>query len=153
MKTLLIVWAGQGGRTLQLAEAFAEGARECADGEVRVLLCHALEAEPDELLAADALLLATPEKFGYMAGALKDFFERCFYPCEHALAGRPFGVLVSAGNDGSGAVSSVRRIVTGWRMNEVLPALLVRGEPDEAALENAREAGRTLSAGLGVGLW
>jgi len=88
-----------------------------------------------------------------MAGTLKDFFERCFYPCEHALAGRPFCVLVSAGNDGSGALSSIRRIVTGWRMNEVLPALLVRGEPDGAALENAREAGRTLSAGLGVGLW
>ncbi|NDV11696.1 NAD(P)H-dependent oxidoreductase [Crenobacter caeni] len=153
MKTLLVVWAGQGGRTLQLAEAFAGGARECAGDEVRVEMRHALEAGPDELLAADALLFATPEKFGYMAGGLKDCFERCFYPCEHALAGRPFGVLVSAGNDGSGAVSSVRRIVTGWRMNEVLPVQVVCGEPDEAALEAAREAGRTLSAGLGVGLW
>lgn len=151
MKTLLIVWAGQSGRTRQLVDACVLGAQ--AEPAVQLRVLGALQAGPDDMLAADGLVLATPENFGYMAGALKDFFDRSFYPCEARVNGRPYALLVSAGNDGHGAVTAVTRIVCGWRLREVVPAQIVRGEPDAAALAQANETGQALAAGLALGLW
>jgi multimeric flavodoxin WrbA len=102
---------------------------------------------------AQAILLGTPEKFGYMAGALKDFFDRTFYPTEGALAGVPYALFVSAGNDGTGAVASVDRIVAGYRWNRIADPVVVVGEPDEAAFTRCRELGQTMAAGLALGIF
>lgn len=152
MKTLLLVYASQSGRTLQLAEAACLGAQPFAD-EVTVRLLPALTAGVADLLAADAVLLATPENFGYMAGALKDFFDRTFYPAQGKISGLPYAVLVSAGNDGRGALAAIERIACGYPLRLVLPPLLVRGELTAADHAAATELGATLAAGLSVGLW
>ena len=102
---------------------------------------------------AQALLLGTPEKFGYMAGALKDFFDRTFYPTEGEVAGLPYALFVSAGNDGTGAVASVERIVNGYRWQRIAEPVIVVGEPDERALDRCRELGQTLAAGLAMGIY
>ena len=60
------------------------------------------EAGPEDLLAADGLILGTPENFGYMSGMMKDFLERIFYACEGKVEGRPCALFVGAGQDGSG---------------------------------------------------
>ncbi|MCG9092200.1 flavodoxin family protein, partial [Laribacter hongkongensis] len=99
MTTLLILWAGQTGHTHALAAAAADAARLAAP-TVTVRLLPARSAGLDDLLAADGVLFATPENFGYMAGALKDFFDRTFYPAQGRVEGRPYALLVSAGNDG-----------------------------------------------------
>jgi hypothetical protein len=150
---LLLVHAGHdGGTTFRLRDAAIEGIREAGDGiELRVL--PALVAGPSDLLWADGILLGTPEHFGYMAGALKDFFDRTFYPVEGRTEGRPYALFVSAGTDGSGTVNAVQRIVTGYRWRDVAPPLLVVGRLDGRALERARELGATLAAGLALGLF
>ena len=51
--------------------------------DVHVLI--AARAQPEDLLSADGLILGTPENFGYMSGALKDFFDRSFYEVEGKL--------------------------------------------------------------------
>lgn len=152
MKTLLCVYASQTGRTLQLVEA-AVAAMAANVDDVRLRVLPALQAGIDDLLAADGLLLATPENFGYMAGALKDFLDRTYYPAQGLMAGRPYALLVSAGNDGSGAVRAVERIATGYGWQAVLPPLVIKGEPDQAALAAAAELGASLAAGLELGLW
>ena len=53
-----------------------------------------------DLLAADGLILGTPENFGYMSGMMKDFLERVFYACEGKVNGRPYALFVGAGQDG-----------------------------------------------------
>ena len=152
-KHLLLLTAGHaGGRLERLAQAAADGAAELAD-EVEMRRQSALEAGVAELRWAHGILLGTPEKFGYMAGALKDFFDRTFYPTENQLAGLPYALFVSAGNDGSGAVSSVERIVAGYRWNRIAEPVIVVGEPDEMALARCRELGQTLAAGLAMGIF
>lgn len=150
MKTLLMVYASQTGRTLQLVEAAAEGAAALAE-EVCVSIRPAQEAGLADLLAADALLLATPENFGYMAGALKDFFDRTYYPAQGQVEGMAYALLVSAGNDGQGAINAVQRIARGYPLKPYLPPLLVRGEVTAAGLAAARELGATLAAALSLG--
>jgi len=78
MKHLLVVYHSQGGGTQRMAEAVHAGAS--GEAEVETRMARALEATLDDLLWADAVLFGTPENFGYMSGALKDFFDRTFYP-------------------------------------------------------------------------
>lgn len=151
--TVLLVYGGQpGGRTERLCTAALAGLR--AAGEAFELRERpALQATVDDLLWAQGILLATPEHFGYMSGALKHFFDRTFYPAEGRTEGRPYGLMVSAGNDGTGTVAAVERIVTGYRWRAVAPPVLVVGEPDAAALARCEELGATLVAGLEAGVF
>ena len=114
---------------------------------------HALLATADDLLWAQGLLLGTPEHFGYMSGALKDFFDRSFYPAEARTAGLPYGLFVSAGNDGRGTITAVERIVAGYGWRAIADPVRVVGDPDETALASCRELGGTLIAGLAAGIF
>lgn len=114
---------------------------------------HALLATVDDLLWAQGVLLGTPEHFGYMSGALKDFFDRSFYPAEARTAGLPYGLFVSAGNDGRGTIAAVERIITGYGWRAIADPVRVVGDPDEAALARCRELGGTLIAGLAAGIF
>jgi multimeric flavodoxin WrbA len=104
-------------------------------------------------LWAQGLLLGTPEHFGYMSGALKDFFDRSFYPAEGRTVGLPYGLFVSAGNDGRGTIAAVERIVTGYGWQAIAEPVRVVGEPDGDALARCRELGATLAAGLSAGIF
>ncbi len=151
MKTLLIVYHTRGVKTTQLAEAVARGAATESDVRVRLLRCA--EAGPRDVLEADALVLGTPENFGYMSGMMKDFLERIFYECEGKIAGRPWALLVSAGQDGAGAIASVERIVTGLRLKKVQEPILALKEVTPDVLAQCEELGEALAAGLALGVY
>jgi hypothetical protein len=152
-RRILLVYGGHpGGRTDRLRAAIEEGVRDAAD-DVTLMSRPALECGPQELLAAQGLLLGTPEHFGYMSGALKDFFDRTFYPTEGRTAGLRYALFVSAGTDGTGTVRAVERIATGYGWATVGPPLIVIGDPDAAALSRARELGATLAAGVAAGIF
>lgn len=153
MKRLLILHASQTatGRALSLAQAALRGAQQEAD--VDTALAHALQAGVDELLTAQAVLFVTPEKFGYMAGALKDFFDRTFYPAQGKVEGLPYALVVVAGNDGIGAVTAVERIARGYPLKAVAEPWIVQGEPTPADLAQAEQLGQALAAGLACGVF
>jgi multimeric flavodoxin WrbA len=158
MRRLLIVWHSQFGGTAQMADAARKGAIDA--GGVEVVMKHAQQAGVDDLLACDALLVATSENFGSLSGMTKDFFERVFYPCEHAVEGRPYTVIVCAGTDGSGAVLQVDRIASGLSLRKVLPGVVwmsgVTAQPQRVppqVLDQCRDTGATLAAGLSVGIY
>jgi len=150
MKHLLVVWSSQSGRTEALMHAACAGAAEFAD-EVELRCVGALAAGLDDLLWADGLIIATPENFGYLSGAVKDFLDRTYYPAEGKVDGLPYAMLVSAGNDGTGAVRALERIASGYRWKRVCEPLIVRGEPDHAALAKCRELGAMLAVGIACG--
>ena len=153
MKALLILHAGdEHGTTRQLVDAFCDGAHSAEPG-LPLRLVPALTAPADALLDAAAVLFATPEKFGYMAGALKHYFDRSFYQLEGRVAGLGYVLLVSAGNDGRGAVDSVQRIVRGLALKPIAEPLRVTGPPTSAHLEAARELGAATAAGLVLGIF
>ena len=152
-KHLLIVYHSQSGTTTRMADAVVNGAtsRDVAGVEVRVMT--ALDAGADDLLWADAFILGTPENFGYMSGAMKYFLDRVFYPCENKINGKPWAMFVRAGNDGTGAISSMRRILRGLAVKEVQEPVLIAGEFDESRLEECEQLGLTMAAGLEAGIF
>jgi multimeric flavodoxin WrbA len=152
-KHLLIVYHSQSGTTVRMADAVIRGAKHADVKGVEVRVKSALDADADDLLWADAFILGTPENFAYMSGAMKYFLDRVYYPCEGKLNGRPWALFVRAGNDGTGAISSIRRILTGLAVREVQEPLLIAGDFDEARLADCEELGLTLAAGLEAGVF
>lgn len=150
MRTILMVYSTQTGRTRQLINACRRGALQ--EPDTRVVRRRADNLGAEDLLHCDAVVLGTPENFGYMSGLVKDFLDRVYYPIEHCTVGLPYAVLVSCGNDGSGAVTAIERIVTGLRWRRVTDPLVAKGDPTAEHLARAEEIGLTLSAGLSVGV-
>jgi multimeric flavodoxin WrbA len=153
MKHLLIVYHTKTGNTGRLAQAVQAGATDPHVTELEVRTLTAPAAGPDDLLWADGLLLGTPENFGYMSGALKDFLDRTFYEVEGRIAPLPYAIFVSAGNDGSGAVRAIRRIGRGYPLTEVQDPVIARGPVTRTDLDRCRDLGLALAAGLEAGIY
>jgi len=151
VKKLLIVYHTQGTRTTELAEAALAGARSIEETETT--LKRAFDTTAEDLLAADAILFGTPENFGYMSGALKDLFDRTFYACENKVDAKPYAVFVCAGNDGTGAVFNIDRICTGLKLKKVCEPVIARKVNTPELVEQARELGATLAAGVAFGVF
>lgn len=150
---LLIVYHSQSGTTQKMADAVIDGARDPAVDGVDVRVRQALDANAGDLLWCDGFLLGTPENFGYMSGAMKLFLDRVFYAVEGKVDGKPYALFVRAGNDGTGAITSVQRILTGLKVREVQEPLLIAGKFDDSRLADCRELGLTIAAGLEAGVF
>lgn len=117
------------------------------------------------MLAAAGYLFACPENLGTMSGAMKEMFDRCYYPLLGQVEGRPYASLIAAGSDGHGAQAQLDRIVTGWRLRRIADPVIVNlaAQTPEAilapkqvparALDSARELGQALAAGLELGVF
>lgn len=153
---LLIVFHSQSGRNAALAKAVRDGVRVAAQEiETELLLRYkrAWEADSADLMWCDALVLVTPENFGYLSGAMKDFFDRSFYALEPLQRNLPYALVVGCGNDGSGAVRQLERIARGYPFKAVAEPLIVHGVPDKNALRQAFELGQSVALGSAMGIF
>ncbi|MGA9865097.1 MAG: NAD(P)H-dependent oxidoreductase [Acetobacteraceae bacterium] len=163
MRTLLIVFHSLTGGTRQLAEAAARGA--ASEPTIRVRLLSAPETGPADVLGADGYIFATPENLAAIAGRMKDFFDRTYYPVLDRINGRPYALLVCAGSDGRNTVRQVERIATGWRLRAVAEPLIVctHAQTREAImapkviapadLARCEERGAALAVGVAMGIF
>lgn len=163
MKRLLIVWHSRTGAARAMADAAGRGAAGESEVEVRVLAAD--DARADDLLAAAGYLFACPENLAAMSGAMKEFFDRCYYPALEKLNGRPYAALIAAGSDGTGAARQMARICTGWRLKPIAEPLIVGTHAQtpeailaakvlsEAELAPCSELGAAMAAGLAMGVF
>jgi len=161
MSKLLIVYHSRTGGTRQMAEAAFAAAR----AETDTVLKRAEDATPEDLLGAAGYLFAAPENLASLSGAMKEFFDRCYYPVLGRIEGRPYALMICAGSDGTGAARQTARIATGWRLREVQPPLIVNTSaqtPDqilaektipELELAKCRDLGAALGAGVKMGVF
>ncbi|APX94932.1 flavodoxin [Halomonas sp. 1513] len=152
MKTLLIVAHAPSTNTLTLREAAERGARHPQIEAVEVVVKPPLEAGPEDVLECDAILLGTTENLGYMSGALKDFFDRSYYPLLEEKRGLPCALYVRAGLDGTGTRRAVEGIAGGLGWKWVQAPLILHGEWQESFLEQVEELAMSLAAGLDAGI-
>lgn len=153
-RRLLIVGHVPSDNTRRLRDAAADAAHGALDGDgVRVVAQSPFETQPEHVLAADAVILGTTENLGYMSGALKDFFDRCYYPCLDRTQGLPYCLYIRAGHDGTGTRRGVETIVTGLRWRAVQEPLICRGAWDESFVEQVAEIGAAMAAGLEAGIF
>ena len=164
MKSLLIVYHSVTNGTAQMAAASLAGARQAEPG-MGVRSVAARDAVAQDVLEADGYIFATPENLAAMAGVMKDFFDRTYYPVLDRINGRPYAALICAGSDGENAARQIARIAAGWRLREVAAPFIVRTHaqtPEAIAapkvipateLKACRELGAAMVAGIALGIF
>lgn len=152
-RQLLIVAHAPSANTESLRHAVAAGARLPEVDGVDVVVLSPFAAGPEHVIASQAIILGTTENLGYMSGALKDFFDRCYYPCIEKTQGLPYVLYVRAGHDGTGTRRAVETIVTGLRWRAVREPLIFRGAWREDFLDQCAELGLLVAAGLEAGIF
>lgn len=152
-KKLLIIAHAPSDNTQQLRDAVLKGASHPDIENVEVVMRAPLETQPEDIITADAIILGTTENFGYMAGLVKDVFDRCYYPCLEHTEGMPFAFYIRAGLDGTGTRKAIESITHGLRWKLVQEPLLCKGSWDEAFLAQCEELGLSMAAGLEAGIF
>ncbi len=151
-KKLLLVANMPSPNTKLLAHRVLAGINHSAVDNVEGELLSPFDATPEQVLACDAIILGTTENLGYMSGALKDFFDRIYYPCLERKQGLPCALYIRAGHDGTGTLRAVETIVTGLKWRWVQPPTILRGEFREEFGDQCEELGLTVAAALDAGI-
>ncbi len=153
MPNLLVVAHAPSENTRVLRDAVVRGARHPDLSAVTLRVKTPMEAGPDDVMWAQGVILGTTENFGSMAGLMKDFFERIYYPCLERTQGLPYALYIRAGNDGIGTRTAVERIVTGLHWQAVQAPLLLAGEFQSGFEARCEELGQIMAAGLEAGIF
>lgn len=152
-KTLLIVGHVPSPNTRRLRDAVEAAARGLGAEGVEVRALSPFDTGPEHVLAADAIVLGTTENLGYMSGALKDFFDRCYYPVLEAKQGLPCAVYIRAKLDGTGTRRAIESILGGLRWRLVQDIVVFHGEWQDGFADQAGELGQLMAAGLEAGVF
>lgn len=153
--SLLIVAHTPSPNCEQMAQAILRGAQSDDINDVEPRLASPFDIDAEMVLSSNALILFTTENFGYMSGALKDFFERIYYPCLEDTkrnAAKPFALVIKAGLDGTGTTIAVDKITTGLRWRPAQPLTLCKGEFQDSFVEDCYALGLIMAASLEAGI-
>lgn len=136
-----------------MAESVAKGALSIDN--VNVVLKRAVKTTLQDLLECDGLAIGSPEYFGYMAGMVKDFFDRTYNEARERkeIFKKPYVVFISAGNDGRGALNNIERICKGYQFRKVYEPVISRGDVTEEAFAECEALGQTIAAGCEAGIY
>ena len=153
MKTLLIIANTPSPNTQRMVDAILKGASHDDIEGVRTRFVQALDACPQDVLEADAIIIGTTENLAYLSGELKVFFDRCYYPLLEKTQGLPYCLYIRAGHDGTGARLACEKIITGLRWRSVREPATFKGDFKESFIEACEEIGLHMAAGLEAGVF
>ena len=151
-KRLLIVAHVPSPNTTRLMKAVVAGANSPDISGVNAIAKNPFDATSEDVMAANGIILGTTENLGYMSGALKDFFDRIYYPCLEEKQGTPYALYIRAGHDGTGTRRGVETIVTGLRWKGVQEPLILKGDWQDSFVGSCEELGMAMAAGLEAGI-
>jgi len=151
-KQLLLIAHAPSINTQKMVAAVIKGASHPDISNVEIRYIPPLEAQPSDILSAQAIIIGTTENLGYMSGLIKDVFDRCYYACLEKTQGVPFTFFVRAGHDGTGTRRAIESITTGLRWRLVQEPLICRGEFQSEFIQQCEELGLSMAASLEAGI-
>lgn len=139
---LLLVYHSRTGMASSMADVLERGALSAAEAmglKIGMRRRRAREATVEDVLSSAGYLFCAPENLASLSGEMKEFFDRCYYPVFQVdpgsgpdytevskILGRPYGIAISAGSDGTSAARQAERICTGWRLKKVSEPLIIQ---------------------------
>jgi multimeric flavodoxin WrbA len=139
---VLILYYTRGGRTEALANAIAEGVNG-VDG-VSAKLKRVDYATVNDFVSCDAIALGSPNYFSYMAGLMKDFFDRALSIRER-VTGKPAAAFTSGGGSSNSALLTLERMISSFRLEKVADGIVSQGTPNKPDLAICRKLGEALA--------
>jgi len=141
MVEILVLYYSRGGRTAGLAKAVAEGVESRGGSAIVKRVDY---ATVDDFVSCDAVAFGSPNYFSYMAGFMKDFFDRALSIRER-VSGKPAAAFSSGGGSSDAALASLERMITSFRLERVADGVVSQGEPSEKDLNACRKLGEALT--------
>ncbi len=142
MAKLLIIYHSQSGNTEAMAQAVYEGALSSG---ATASLKKAAEATSNDLIDCDAVAFGTPNYFSYMAGAMKDFFDRSLHAVRGKVDNKPYTAVSSHGGGGRQALDSIDKVCNSFSLKKAFEGVVATGKPSPEVLEECKELGRKLA--------
>jgi len=140
---VLVVYHSLSGQTKKMAEAVSEGAARVPG--TTVSLKTGLEATIDDLLACDAIAIGSPDYFSYMAGGIKDFLDRTYYPSQGKVNGKPAVTFGSAGGPPEKVLQCLDQALAWFKLKKVADSVGASGGVGPEALEQCTALGKKLA--------
>ncbi len=153
MSDILVVFHSQTGNTEKMAAAVARGVNTTENA--KALYRRAIDTTVEDLKNCNAVVICSPEYFGYMAGGIKDLFDRTYEKLkdDSRVWKKPYCVVISAGNDGTFALNHIDRICKGYRFKMVQNPVICKGQITDAILAKCFELGMTVAEGVNAGIF
>ena len=153
MTQILVFYYSKTGNTKKLAEAIAQGARECDD--VHVVLKTAGEVTKDDFLESAGIIAGSPVYFGSMAAQVKEVFDK-FIGIRRKMENKIGAAFATAGDETGGKETTIfsilqamliyGMIIVGDPMNATGHyGTACTGAPDARALKNGAELGKRVA--------
>ena len=142
MVDVLILYYSRGGRTKAMADALAEGVGGVEGASATVKRVD--YATVVDLVECNAVAFGSPNYFSYMAGLMKDFFDRAL-SIRNRVAGKPAAAFTSGGGTSDAALQSLERMINSFKLEKVADGVVSVGEPSKADLEKCRAMGAALA--------
>jgi len=141
MVEVLVLYYSRTGRTESLANAVAEGVKS-KGGSAKVKRVDYVTV--DDFISCDAVAFGSPNYFGYMAGIMKDFFDKAL-SIREKVTGKPAVAFASGGGSGNAALVSLENMIASFRLDKVTEGVVSKGEPSEEDLEACKKLGQALT--------
>jgi multimeric flavodoxin WrbA len=144
MSRVLIVYHSHTGNTEAMARALRDGV---VSAGATVSLKKAANATAEDILDCDIVAFGTPNNFHYMAGAMKDFFDRVWLEIGDRAGNKLYTTFSSAGGGGRQAIESIESICevfSEWKQvsfKKALEGIATTGKPSAKILRECKEMG------------
>ena len=152
-KQLLIIAHAPSDNTVALARAAFDAANDYDTHDLKVRLLSPFDVQTEDVIKADGVIIGTTENIGYMAGATKDMFDRCYNDWLDICAGKAVGVYIRAGLDGTATTHALNSILTGLRWRMMAPPLVLHGTWNPAFIDEVAELSLGMAAGMDAGIF
>jgi NAD(P)H dehydrogenase (quinone) len=150
MAKVLIVYDTRSGHTETMALAVAKGAEKTG---AEVTIKKADQTKPEDLLAADGIIIGSPVYFGTMTAKLKQLVDDSV-KVFHELEGKVGGAFASSGGLASGGETTIMSIIEAMLIHGMIVqgksegmhyGVSVRGEPTPEDLAECETLGNRVA--------
>lgn len=152
MAKILIIYDSRTGNTEKMAVAIAEGVKQVngATAEMKKVS----EADIDDLLAADGIIMGSPTYYGQMSGKIKAFIDKSV-KIHGKLEGKVGAAFTSSGGTASGAETTLLSIVQAMLVHGMIVqgrsdhkhyGAAAVGAPDKEDIESCEKLGKKVAS-------
>ena len=142
MVEVLVLYYSRSGRTEALAKAVAEGVDSVDTASAKVKRVD--YATIDDFISCDAVAFGSPNYFSYMAGLMKDFFDRAL-SIREKVTGKPAAAFTSGGGSSSSALLTLEQMISSYRLQKVAEGIVSSGTPSKHNLVSCKKTGEALA--------